>query len=71
MNKKFLKTILFIIISVILLYFARNSFKEFNSKKVISACILAQKQTSKSFDPKKAKELCEKDIKKSTSSSGY
>ena len=65
MNKKFLKTILFIIISVILLYFARNSFKEFNSKKVISACILAQKQTSENFDMETAKKECEEKIQKS------
>ena len=65
MNKKFLKTILFIIISVILLYFARYSFKEFNSKKVISACILAQKQTSENFDMEIVKKECEAKIKKS------
>ena len=66
MNKKFLKTILFIIISLILLYFARNSFKEFNSKKVISACILAQKQTSQNFDMDLVRKKCEEKIKKST-----
>ena len=65
MNKKFLKTILFIIISVILLYFARNNYKEFNINKTISACILAQKQTSTNFDKDLAKKKCEEDIKKS------
>lgn len=65
MNKKFLNTILFIIISVILLYFARNSFKEFNSKKVISACILAKKQTSQNFDMDIVRKECEKKIQKS------
>ena len=65
MNKKFLKTILFIIISVILLYFARIGFKEFNSKKVISACILAQKQTSQNFDMDIVRKECEKKIQKS------
>ena len=65
MNKKFLKTILFIIISLILLYFARNSFKEFNSKKVISACILAQKQTSQNFDMDIVRKECEKKIQTS------
>ena len=65
MNKKFLNTILFIIISVILLYFARNTFKEFNSKKVISACILAQKQTSQNFDMDIVRKECEKKIQKS------
>ena len=65
MNKKFLNTILFIIIAVILLYFARISFKEFNSKKVISACILAQKQTSQNFDMDIVRKECEKKIQKS------
>ena len=65
MNKKFLHTILFIIVSVILLYFARNNFKEFNSKKAVSACILAQKQTSQNFDKDLAKKKCEEDIRKS------
>ena len=65
MNKKFLNTILFIIISVILLYFARNNFKEFNSKKAVSACILAQKQTSQNFDMDIVRKECEKKIQKS------
>tara|TARA_B110000263_G_scaffold242569_1_gene248197 strand:- start:161 stop:367 length:207 start_codon:yes stop_codon:yes gene_type:complete len=65
MNKKFLKTILFIIISVILLYFARIGFKEFNSKKAVSACILAQKQTSQNFDMDIVRKECEKKIQKS------
>jgi len=47
------------------LYFARNSFKEFNSKKVISACILAQKQTSQNFDMDIVRKKCEKKIQKS------
>jgi hypothetical protein len=65
MNKKFLNTILFIIISVILLYFARNNYKEFNLKKTISACILAQKQASQNFDKDLAQKKCEEDILKS------
>ena len=65
MNKKFLNTILFIIISVILLYFARNNYKEFNSKKAVSACILAQKQTSQNFDKDIARKKCEEEIHKS------
>ena len=42
----------------------RTMFKEYNLKKTISACIVAQKQTSESFDPKKAKRMCEKIIQK-------
>ena len=65
MNKKLLKFLLFIIIASILLYFARNYYKEFNINKAISACILAQKQTSANFDKDLAKKKCEEDIKKS------
>ncbi len=65
MNKKFLNTILFIIISIILLYFARNNYKEFNSKKAVSACILAQKQTSQNFDKDIVRKKCEEEIHKS------
>jgi len=65
MNKKFLNIVIFIIISVILLYFARNNYKEFNINKTISACILAKKQTSTNFDKDLAKKKCEEDIKKS------
>ena len=65
MNKKFLNTILFIIISVILLYFARNNYKDFNLNKVVSACILAEKQTSQNFDVDLVRKKCEEKIKKS------
>ena len=64
MNKKFLNTILFIIISVILLYFARNNYKDFNLNKAVSACILAQKQTSQNFDKDLVRKKCEEKIKK-------
>ena len=42
----------------------RTMFKEHNLKKTISACIVAEKQTSESFDPVKAKKMCEKRIQK-------
>ena len=67
MNKKFLNYIIFIIIAVILLYFARNNYKDFNSKKAISACILAKKQTSQNFDMDIVRKECEERIKKSIS----
>lgn len=65
MNKKLLNRLLFIIIALILLYFARNNYKEFNINKAISACILAQKQTLTNFDKDLVKKKCEEDIKKS------
>ena len=65
MNKKLLNYLLFIIIASILLYFARNNYKEFNINKAISACILAKKQTSTNFDKDLVQKTCEEDIKKS------
>ena len=46
------------------LLIASTMFKEHNLKKTISACIVAEKQTSESFDPEKAKKMCEKRMKK-------
>jgi hypothetical protein len=56
------KNIILLIVGIILLLVSRTMFKEHNLKKTISACIMAQKQTSETFDPKKAKEICEKQI---------
>ena len=65
MNKKFLNIVIFIIISVILLYFARNNYKEFNINKTISACVLAKNQTNENFDKDTARKECEEKIRKS------
>ena len=65
MNKKLLNYITFIIIAVILLYFARNNYKDFNINKSISACILAESQTSKNFDKNITKKKCEDKIRES------
>ena len=51
--KNKIKNILFIIISIIALWFVRNQYSDYNISKTISACIVAQKQTSEKFDPKK------------------
>ncbi len=65
MNKKILNYIIFIIIAVVLLYFARNNYRDFNINKAISACVLAKMQTSKNFDKNTAKKKCEDEINKS------
>ena len=65
MNKKLLNYIIFIIIAAILLYFARHNYKDFNINKAISACVLAQKQTSDNFDKESVKKKCEDKINKS------
>jgi len=65
MNKKFLNTIILIIIFVIVLYFVRNKYQEFNINKAVSACVLAQVQISENFDKNVAKKKCEEEIQKS------
>ncbi len=57
------KTIGFIIIAFVVLYFIRTNYKDYNLKRTIAACIVAQKQTSKSFNVEEAKIFCEKKIK--------
>ena len=60
-----LKMIALIIFGVIVLYIFQTKYSEHNLNKTISACIVAQKQTSKSFELKQAKKFCEEEIKKS------
>jgi len=62
--KNNIKSILFIIVAILALWFVRHQYGDYNIKKTISACIVAQKQTSEKFDPKKAKEYCESKIRK-------
>ena len=62
--KNKIKSILFIIISILALWFVRNQYSDYNISKTISACIVAQKQTSETFNPKEAKEYCEAKLKK-------
>ena len=45
MKKNILKLII-ILIGIILIYFAKTSFTEYNLEKSISACVVAQKRTS-------------------------
>ena len=58
------KNIILLIVGIMFLLITKTMFKEHNLKKTISACIVAQKQTSESFDPEKAKKICEKRIQK-------
>ncbi len=64
-----LKMIGLIIFGVIVLYIFQIKYSDHNLKKSISACVLAKKQTSKSFDLKKAKKFCEDEIKKQINNS--
>ena len=60
-----LKMVGLIIFGVIALYLFQIKFSDHNLNKSISACIVAQKQTSKSFDLKQAKKFCKEEVTKS------
>ena len=60
-----LKMVAFIILGVIVLYIFQTKYSDHNLNKTISACVVAQKQTSESFDLKQAKKFCQDEIKKS------
>ena len=59
-----IRMIAIIILGVIALYVFQIKNSDHNLNKSISACIVAQKQTSKSFDFEKTKSYCEKEVKK-------
>ena len=58
------KMIALIIFGIIVLFIFKIKNSDHNLNKSISACIVAQKQTSKSFDLKQAKKLCKEEINK-------
>ena len=60
-----LKMIGLIIFGVIVLYIFQIKYSDHNLNKSISACVIAKKQTSKSFDLKQAKKFCKEEINKS------
>ena len=60
-----LKMIALIIFGVIVLYIFQIKYSDYNLNKSISACIVAQKQISKSFDLKQAKKRCKEEVIKS------
>ena len=59
-----IKMILLVIFGIIALYIFQINNSDYNLNKTISACMVAQKQTSESFDPDKARKYCEEEIKK-------
>ena len=62
--KKNLLKLIFILIAIIIIYFAKTNFSEYNIEKSISACVVAQKRTSENFDLEKAKKYCEEQVTK-------
>ena len=66
MNKNVLKLII-VLIGIIIIYYAKTNFSEYNLEKSISACVVAQKRTSESFDLEKSKKYCEEQVRKQKS----
>ncbi len=63
--KKFLKFIIILLgIIAVYFYFFKDKFSEYNLKKSISACIVAQQRTSETFDLEKSKKHCEETVRK-------
>ena len=57
-------TIIPLIIAIIILFFVRNIYSDYNIKKTVGACVLAQKQISNSFNIEEVKQSCEDKIRK-------
>ena len=57
-------TIVFIIVAIVALSLVRLKYSDHNLEKTIQACVVAQKQTSKSFNLEESREHCKKKIKK-------
>ena len=63
--KNFLKfIIIFFAIIAIYFYFFKDRFSKYNLEKSISACVVAQKRTSETFDLEKSKKYCEEQVRK-------
>ena len=63
LKRNFLRFIAILFV-VILFYFLKNNFIEYNLGKSISACVVAKKQTSKNFNLQEAQKICETKIRK-------
>ena len=63
MKNKILTVISLIVVVIILILFG-NIYSDHILKKTIGACVLAQKQTSNSFNIEEAKQFCEDKIRK-------
>ena len=57
------KIILFVIFTAIGM-FVIFKYSDHNLNRTIQACMVAQKQTSETFDAEKAKKFCKEEIKK-------
>ena len=59
MKKKFL-FVVFVVIAMFVIF----KYNDYNLNKTVAACMVAQKQTTKSFDAEKARKFCKEEIEK-------
>ena len=59
MKKKFL-FVVFVVVAMFIIF----KYNDYNLNKTVAACMVAQKQTTKSFDAEKARKFCKEEIKK-------
>tara|TARA_B100001741_G_C16486468_1_gene567503 strand:- start:999 stop:1208 length:210 start_codon:yes stop_codon:yes gene_type:complete len=64
-----LKMLALVVFGIIMLFIFNDQYKSHNLKKTVSACMLAQKKTSKSITPEQARIICEKEINKMVNNS--
>jgi len=65
MKKNFLKLIIISVgLIAVYFYFFKDKFSKYNLEKSISACVVAQKRTSETFDLEKSKKYCEEKVRK-------
>ena len=57
-------TVISVMAVIIILFLIRNIYSDHNLKKTVAACVLAQKQTSNSFNIEEAKQICVDKIRK-------
>ena len=57
-------TVISAIVVIIILFLVRNIYSDYNLKKTVAACVLAQKLTSNSSNIEEAKQFCEDKIRK-------
>ena len=62
--KNKISTVISVIVAIIILLLFRNIYSDHNLKKTVAACVMAQKQTSNSFNIEEAKKFCEDKIRK-------
>ena len=60
MKKKIVLFVIFVAVAMFIIF----KYSDHNLNRTIQACMVAQKQTSETFDAEKAKKFCKEQIKK-------